>query len=193
MDYRTEFLHALDFSEARKFGIPDWCRSRPPLEIRPWLSESNRKILKGLFDKLMQESGPELFLAQCLNVSLIISARIGQIMDIDPAITLGWVEDGNKTLFRFTPEDFDQWIKAGIDNPLKLNLHAWLTLPGLEIVDFSLPLSINHVDPSHPSDPVIDYWNEAKYRYHPVAVCCDSDLSHRFGFQGIRVVHLPLP
>ena len=193
MDYRTEFLHALDFSEARKFGMPDWCRARPPLEIRPCLTLNNRKILKDLFDTLMRESGAALFVAQCLNVSLIVSAKIGQMTDIAPAITLGWVEDGNKKLFKFASEDLDQWIKDGIDNPFKLNIHAWLTLPGLEVVDFSLPMSINHLDSSHPSSPVIDRWNEAKYRYHPIAVCRDADLSHRFGFQRIRVIDLPLP
>ncbi len=193
MDYRTEFLHALDFSEARKFGMPDWCRARPPLEIRPCLTLNNRKILKDLFDTLMRESGAALFVAQCLNVSLIVSAKIGQMTDIAPAITLGWVEDGNKKLFKFASEDLDQWIKDGIDNPLKLNLHAWLTLPGLEVVDFSLPMSINHCDSSHPSNPVIDRWSETRYRYYPIAVCGDSDLSHRFGFQEIRVIDLPLP
>ena len=193
MDYRREFLHALDFSESRKFGMPDWCRLRSPLEIRPCLTSTHRKILKDLFDTLMRESGAALFVGQCLNVSLIVAAKIGQMTNIDPAITLGWVEDGNKKLFKFTSGDLDRWIKEGIDNPLKLNIHAWLTLPGLEVVDFSLPMSINHFDSSHPSSPVIDRWNEARYRYHPIAVCCDSDLSHRFGFQGIRVIDLPLP
>ena len=193
MDYRTEFLKALDFSEKMKFGMPDWCRSRPPFKTGSCLSMNTRKALKDLFNILMRESGAALFVGQCLNVSLIVSARVEQMLEINPAITLGWIQDGGKTLFKFTPDDLDKWTRDGIDNPLKLNLHAWLTLPGLEIVDFSLPLSINHVDPSHPASPVIDFWNEAKYQYHPVAVCCDSDLSRRFGFQGIRVIHLPLP
>ena len=173
MDYRKEFLKALDYSEQKGFAVPMWCQLRPPLEIIPCLNPTTRTVLDNLFDKLMKESGPPLFIGQCMNVSRIVFEWIKRLMGSESAITLGWVEDRENKLFRFTSDDLDRWIGEGISDPLKMNIHVWITLPGLEIVDFSLPVSINHFDSSYPSIPIIDRWEKSRYRYHPIAVCND--------------------
>ncbi len=67
----------------------------------------------------------------------------------------------NKTVFEQSEETLISMLKHGVSGP-EVNLHSWLTLPSMEIIDFSLPTSyaIKYKEPEgvgsiitrHPSD-----------------------------------------
>ncbi|MFV2854610.1 hypothetical protein ACNIZ2_28230, partial [Escherichia coli] len=57
--------------------------------------------------------------------------------------TLGWIDDGTpKGMFRFDEDFITDTLKNGYTGDT-VNLHAWLTLPSMEIIDITLSTTIS--------------------------------------------------
>ena len=58
------------------------------------------------------------------------------------SLTLGWIDDGtDHGIFRFDDAFISKSLTAG-HHAADINVHAWLTLPSMEIVDASLLTTI---------------------------------------------------
>lgn len=100
-------------------------------------------------------------MAQCLSLHIRLKSVVEQILDCDAFYTIGWVSFEKSEMFKQTEESLSEMLKRGIVGP-DVNLHAWLTLPSMEILDFSLPTTyakVNDIEEGkgsaitmHPSD-----------------------------------------
>lgn len=76
--------------------------------------------------------------AQCLSYHMRLLPILSDYFKTELTYTIGHVKMGAKTLFEQTEEQMEALIKGGIEHP-QLQIHAWLTLPTCEIMDFTLP------------------------------------------------------
>lgn len=76
--------------------------------------------------------------AQCLSYHARILPALSSYFGTELTYTIGYVSIGEETIFEHTEEQMKGLIKSGISKP-QLNIHAWLTLPTCEILDFTLP------------------------------------------------------
>ena len=102
------------------------------------IEEKVQKDLKNLLQESIKPlGGLKLFSSNCLGVHWHLRTHIEKIVNTQSILTIGKInfENGQK-VFNFSQNDVLRWISNGIDDPTKLNLHAWLTLPSMEIIDF---------------------------------------------------------
>ena len=94
--------------------------------------------------------------------------EIKQIVGSDVCLTIGSViSDDGDDWFAVSEDDVSDWIANGIDFtiPQKLHeLHAWLTLPSMEIIDITFLPTFAHAQ--HLKDPAkrnLEFGPIAKY------------------------------
>lgn len=84
----------------------------------------------------------EVLVNQCLNVHRFLQDEIADIAGVRPVLTVGGVEqDDGYPLFGFSRKDFEEWSASGAPDISKMQIHAWLTLPSLEIIDLTFVAS----------------------------------------------------
>ncbi len=83
-------------------------------------------------------AGAEEVAAQCLSYHMRLLPVLSDYFNTELTYTIGYVSMGSKTLFEQSEEQMKALLKTGIENP-QLQIHAWLTLPTCEIMDFTLP------------------------------------------------------
>lgn len=76
--------------------------------------------------------------AQCLSYHYRLRPALSSYFGTELTFTIGYVSIGEKTIFEHTEEQMSDLIINKVSQPL-LNIHAWLTLPTCEIMDFTLP------------------------------------------------------
>lgn len=87
---------------------------------------------------------PEDIVAQCIKIHWLLAPVFRNWLKCPVTYTIGWIDDNSTHgLFKFD-EDF---ILNRLNNPKLggvVNVHTWLTLPSLEIIDISLASTIAH-------------------------------------------------
>ncbi|MCH8497826.1 MAG: hypothetical protein LAT63_05085 [Marinobacter sp.] len=131
--YESKFLDALE--RTTRFGL-----STPNVELSDarFLTEEALSRLPIAICDIMGELNEEDVVAQCLSLHMRLKPVIEQILDCSAFYTIGWVSFENSEMFKQTEESMSEMLKKGITGS-DVNIHAWLTLPSLEILDFSLP------------------------------------------------------
>ena len=86
---------------------------------------------------------PNMLVAQCLGIHFLLKPYVDEFFGVDSTITVGHIDRkvGGKTFF----EPFEQrleYLRSPIDLKSPINIHVWLTLPTLEILDFTLPSTL---------------------------------------------------
>lgn len=137
--YQKEFMDAI--SRTERFGL-----EVPPHELNlssRWLDA--RAI--GEFPKVVLKAiGPldlDDVVAQCLSIHYRLREPLSDWLGCEPIYTIGWVEVEDNHLFRFDDHFIEDALKSGHPK-WSMNIHTWLTLPSMEIIDMSLPTSIGH-------------------------------------------------
>ena len=82
--------------------------------------------------------GAEEVAAQCLSYHMRLLPILSDYFRTELTYTIGYVSMGKETLFEQSEEQMKALLETGIENP-QLQIHAWLTLPTCEIMDFTLP------------------------------------------------------
>lgn len=131
--YESNFLDALE--RTRRFGL-----SAPSIELSDtrFLTQEALNRLPIAIRDIMGELSEEDVVAQCLSLHMRLKPVIEKILGCDAYYTIGWVSLEKSEMFKQTEESLSEMLKRGITGP-SINIHAWLTLPSLEILDFSLP------------------------------------------------------
>jgi hypothetical protein len=158
MDYEKEFLEALNFTkeilnEKHKFVI-DNSRFLTDKTLENISSFINKEIISLNLSK-------DDFFAKCFQINYLFIDKIKSFLKCDVFYTVGYIIMENDKIF-YTPKDkLANFLTFGYGSA-KINLHAWLTLPTLEIIDltFSTTYAILHKKPDmmglvvtkHPSD-----------------------------------------
>lgn len=168
-NYKKEFLEALDFTETI-------------LSKKPTVNPQNEKILtddvmKNLLNTIKNEFGEinsKELLGNCLAANDAFFDIIKKCLGCEIYYTIGWLQEGDIPVF-YTPEsELKRYAEHGISSlpSLKLNLHVWLTLPTMEIIDitirttyaqiFNKPEGIGGIIAGHPYELF-----KGEFQYHP--------------------------
>lgn len=137
MKYANDWNSAVERSE--RFGL-----SVPAHQLEAGKRYLNPERLKE-FPHVMQRGAGNIavddLVLQCMSIHLRIAPVVEEWLKCPAIYTLGWVDDGTqKGMFKFD-NDFDKEKLENGHKGGKVNLHAWLTLPSMEIIDVSLPTS----------------------------------------------------
>lgn len=131
--YREDFLQAIARTEAHKLALDDFYLTSKErwLDTGPKLME-----LEQVLEVALAHLAPAALFAQCLAISCLLQEPISQWLGCRAYLTIGWLDNGTeKGLFKFD----DAYIKKIVDENYEFganeSMHAWLTLPSLEIID----------------------------------------------------------
>ncbi|WP_313025550.1 hypothetical protein [Pseudomonas lopnurensis] len=86
----------------------------------------------------MGDASLEEVAAQCLSYHMRLLPILNDYFGTELTYTIGHVAVGSKIYFEQTEDQMQALIKSGVTQP-QLSIHAWLTLPTCEILDFTLP------------------------------------------------------
>jgi hypothetical protein len=131
--YREDFLQAIARTRAHKFALDDVYLTTK----ERWLDTSSKLIgLEQAIELALAHLKPEALFAQCLAISCLLEEPISQWLGCSAYLTIGWLDNGTeKGLFKFD----DAYIEKISDENYAFreneSMHAWLTLPTLEIID----------------------------------------------------------
>ena len=176
-EYETLFREAVAFSRTRNLAIPHW-----PTKVTPFLGDAHEALFVGELLRHVGAPPPlELVAGRCLPLHAALRPRVAMLTDVDLVLTIGAVETTTgSTWHSCSREDVDEWLARGHPDPDRIKFHAWLTLPSMELVDFTMMASLCAAG-IIPHGGVIA--REARavqgFRYLPVAV--GNDLPWRLG------------
>jgi hypothetical protein len=179
--YKDEFVQA--FRTAKEFSL-----DTPDIEFssKKFISDERLdKLPQFLVDRIGAIT-PEMIFVQCFYFHLLARDHLEDFFNAPIYFTLGYVETPEKKYFYHTKKDLKTLLANGMDNP-EMNLHAWLTLPSMEIIDLTLPGSIAQARGDKPPKSFGIIANHADQllngcKYHPTLV--GDDFLVRIG--GIR-------
>ena len=86
---------------------------------------------------------PDLLVAQCLEIHFKLKPYVDNFFGVNSTLTIGHVEGkiGGKAFYE-PLEKRIEYLKTPVDIKSSINIHIWLTLPTLEILDFTLPSTL---------------------------------------------------
>lgn len=131
--YREDFLQAIARTNAHKLALEDIYLT----STERWLDTGPKLIgLEQTIESALAHIKPEALFAQCLAISCLLEEPISRWLGCGTYLTIGWLDNGTENgLFKFD----DAYIEKIADENYAFGenecLHAWLTLPSLEIID----------------------------------------------------------
>lgn len=188
MSYDDEYVAAAKLGRKIGLDVPfaDPCKDRL----------LNEKMREEIFKRFVQYSGfpaaswVKRVVGQCVATHIYLMDEVERILSSKPALTIGWIEAGGGHFFKCNRKDMLAWLENGIPNPTSANLHVWLTLQSMEIIDFTFVPSYIIINGVNTNEIGYDcgHWTEfsANRRHHPIIV--GNDLPQRLGLLGI-VIH----
>lgn len=88
---------------------------------------------------------PNLLMAECLRIHCVLQPYVDKFYSVKSVITIGHIEKkvGGKDFYE-PMEKRVSYLSQPLDISKRTNIHVWLTLPTLEILDFTLPTTLAH-------------------------------------------------
>ena len=137
--YKSEFEKAIIRSQKLGLSIPEIKNTNQRYLNEKVQSELHHYIR----DKLGVLHETEI-IAQCLALNVRLKSVFSEYFNCPVYYTIGYVDITGDSLFKQTEESLKSMLINGIDgSPIKL--HAWLTLPSMEILDFSIATTYGKV------------------------------------------------
>lgn len=150
----------------------------------PRIHESTERLLtpskQALFSDIVRDAVGELSLkevvAQCLSIHLRLQQPLEKFFDVPIIFTIGYVYTPPNYLFKQTETELFKLLHEGMVGS-QVNLHAWLTLPSMEIIDISLASSIAAINQNKEllGSVIASHADELEHglRYHPMILGAD--------------------
>lgn len=114
---------------------------------------------------------------QCISVHSLLLPEIANHLGTAPILTLGFVRLGENSIFSFSEEHLRTWGRDGAPSFHAADIHCWITLPSLEILDYTLGAAIykqTH-DPRVRGAMVARHCSQLRgMSYHPVILGEDA-------------------
>jgi len=133
--YKTEFIEAVKRASRLGLTAPDV----GTCEDSSFLQKTNPIELAAVIKKELGLLTEKEVVGQCLSLHFRLKQVFTDFFDCPVFYTIGYVEFKNSAMFKQSEESLSQMLKTGVNG--EVSLHAWLTLPSMEILDFSLPTS----------------------------------------------------
>jgi hypothetical protein len=182
--YESKYEEAVE--RTRKFGltVPN---KASPLQSRYISSKVHEELPFVIRDSLGVLDEDEIVL-QCLMLNVRLKKVFSKYFKCPVYYTIGYVGIDDDYMFKQSEESLLLMLNNGISGP-SVNLHAWLTLPTMEILDFSISTSYGRVNnikemmgaalASHPSDLT------GGMSYHPMII--GEEFLYRIGAMRLYV------
>lgn len=168
--YKNEFIAAQQRSA--KFGL-----SPDPLHFSQTKFLTDEHILR--FANVLQNYFNQYnhyreVAHNCLNINLALHSILNDELNLRNHFTLGYINDGTHDFFKFSESDLNEWVKTGIPDPYNANLHAWLTLDSMEIIDATFGTTLAVLTDDETSVGGIIHCLPSEFagelQFHPMAV-----------------------
>ncbi|QTD90882.1 hypothetical protein OHZ10_11740 [Burkholderia arboris] len=169
MTYEQEFLAAIE--RTKGFGLV------PPAftvsSKQRWFDADNLTRFPFVVRDALGELDFEDVVGQCMAIHYRLLPALNAWLGCSVFFTIGWIDDETEEgMFRFDEAFIAEMLRTGyVGGTVKL--HAWLTLPSMEIVDMSLPTTMGVVQkrPEMLGGAITRYAGELKgMAYKPMLV-----------------------
>lgn len=179
MTYADDFAKACAFSKTLDLDVPRWEDKQP-------LNYEQKRRLALLFSTFAKTFGYESLVRRCLHSHELLLEPVSRLLGgAQPALTVGAFQRFYGDILRCpaTEQDIKTAVTSGIITP-HLGFHAWLTLPTLEILDFTLEVTLRAAKGQDLRGAGFDmgHQSELTVRYFPVAI--GNDLRKRCRLPG---------
>lgn len=136
--YLAEWRAAIERTRRLGLEVPE-CRLQPEKRyLTPRFIQEFPYIIKKEVG-IIEDSE---IIAQCMNFHLMIIPVIQDYLKCSAIFTIGWIDiDHKHYLYKFD----ESFIENSISNNMTkeyINIHAWITLESMEIIDATLPTTI---------------------------------------------------
>jgi hypothetical protein len=135
MSYSEEFLKALERTAHFDLAPPESVDETANRIMNDKRVRHLNRVLAPVFEGIVSY---EQMVGQCMPLHLKARPVLEEWLGCPVYYTLGWIDDGTpKGLHKFD-DDFiaDKLANGHLDDTI--NIHAWLTLPSMEIIDLTL-------------------------------------------------------
>jgi hypothetical protein len=171
-NYTSEWSAAVERSE--RFGL-----TVPPHNVEPdtrFLNARRIAEFPYVVRRRLGDVGPSDVMAQCLSMNYRVLPVMADWFGCAVLYTLGWIDDGTERgIFKFDDAFIADKLRNG-HKPGEVNIHAWLTLPSMEIIDVTLAttFAITHGRPEQGGGVLMGYADGFKgFAYRPMLVGTD--------------------
>ena len=104
----------------------------------PVIGDREEIALRGLLlDAAGHQPDPKILSRKCLEVHWRLADKVEAIMGVPPVLTIGDMTVRGVRICRFSREEALKDVRRTVLGSTVHKVHAWLTLPSLEIVDFT--------------------------------------------------------
>lgn len=134
--YLDEFKEAVNRTNRFKLQLPAIVYSNTTYLT----DQANTDIPRLLLEEIGRPNLDKI-VAQCFSFHSFVKNIFEKYFKVPVTYTIGWVYEPPNSLFKQTEEQLLQLLESG-PNSLQINLHAWLTLPSMEIIDLTLPTTV---------------------------------------------------
>lgn len=135
-DYTEAFIKACVFTEQLGCVYPEFKRENE--FFLDTIEKQNRVLnkLQRTYNRIYGVPTVKDFFSQCIRVNYLMRPILSDIILKPSMLTFGYVTEGNDSFFKENDTFFQDCLK---NNPSDVvNIHAWLTLPSMEILDLTL-------------------------------------------------------
>ena len=134
-NYANEFNGAIARTKKFDLKIPKYSIDL----ARRWLTSNSPKEIHDWFFTEFDTHSPVDLVPNRIELTRKMSMDPPSWLGCDVVYTIGWIDDRTPTgRFKFGDAEIENWLLNG-GHIGRANLHVWLTLPSMEIVDLFLP------------------------------------------------------
>lgn len=177
--YYTEFNQAIERTQKLSLELPSIEFSQ-----QKYLSKEMHDQLPYILYNTFGELDLNEVSQQCMSLHLRIKEPLSQFFGVNFMYTLGYIHYPPNDIFKTDESQLISMLSQEL-NSLELNMHAWLTLPSMEILDFSLitTLALHYGWDYGHGGVITGLSDELKHgiRYHPLLV--GNDFLRKIGAQ----------
>ena len=140
MSYSREFQKALERTAHFDLAPPQYVSEVSGRIMSDERIQNLNRVLAPVFSQLVSY---EQMVGQCMSLHLKTRPVLEAWLGCPVYYTLGWIDDGTaKGLFKFDDATIADKLANGHQDTT-INIHAWLTLPSMEIIDLTLSTSFS--------------------------------------------------
>ncbi|AUX73937.1 hypothetical protein [Erwinia pyrifoliae] len=134
--YTIDYLSAVSFTKGLGCGCLDMgVSSAYYLDT----DEKRKKVLNKIQKAYAEEYGVpsvEDFFAQCVRTNFYMQPILSNVIGKECALTFGYIKDGETDYFKQDNSFYKEKLTSKVSGVV--NIHAWLTLPSMEILDLTI-------------------------------------------------------
>ncbi|MBB6186654.1 hypothetical protein [Rhodanobacter sp. MP7CTX1] len=183
MPYTEDFRSAEERSRRLGLAVPAYAFESE----RRWLDATAHAQFPYIVRGGLGELDFSDVVGQCLAIHYRLLPVIQEWLGCPVLYTNGWVDDGTENgMFRFDEMFIEDRLRTYRTGGL-VNIHAWLTLPSMEIIDVSLATSMAVLQglPSGHGGVIAMHGDQTRgFSYKPMLV--GLDFLHKTGMAGSR-------